>query len=185
MRRLLLIVLSTMLILCMAMACGCASSCNGEEWGIPEIPNEEQQVLKLSTGTKTLIIGESFTIKVSGVDGVTVEFKSDNESVATVNQTGLVTAVGIGEATIKVSADGQSKNCYIKVIEDTRIPTLRLNNVSKENGKYVLPIAFGESYALDFDIIFGGTFVEGSAQFESLDESVITTASSLASVTSL
>lgn len=173
MKRFLLIVLSIMLVLCMALACGCESSCNGEDWGIPELPNTSEQVLTLSTGTKTLIIGESFTLKVSGVDG-TPEFNSDTENVATVNQGGLVTAVGVGEATIKVSASGQSKNCYIKVIEDTRIPTLRFNNVAKENGKYVLPIASNEVYALDFDIIFGGAFVEGAVSFESQDESILT-----------
>ena len=168
----------------MAFAVGCAnkdgakgmSGCNGcsKEWGIPDLPDEEPEVMKLSTGVKTLIIGESFTIKVTGVGDATVTFSSDNENVATVDQTGLVTSVGIGEATIRVSAAGQSKNCYVTVIEDTRIPTLRFNNVDSEDGKYVLPLLQGESYALDYDIIFGGMFVEGSVQFESADENVAT-----------
>ncbi len=200
MRRRLLLFLTTILILCMAFVVGCApidslkessvgkffdsttgifkgmSGCNGcsKEWGIPDLPDEEPEVMKLSTGVKTLIIGESFTIKVTGVGDATVTFSSDNENVATVDQTGLVTSVGIGEATIRVSAAGQSKNCYVTVIEDTRIPTLRFNNVDSEDGKYVLPLLQGESYALDYDIIFGGMFVEGSVQFESVDENVAT-----------
>ena len=174
MRRKLLLFLTTVLILCVALSCGCKSSCNKEEWGIPELPSAEQEVLTLSTGVKTLIIGESFTIKVSGANGATVTFSSNNESVATVNQAGLVTSVGIGEATIRVSAGSQSRNCYVTVIEDTRIPTLRFNNVDKQNGKYVLALAQGESYALDYDIIFGGAFVNGSVQFESSDTSVVT-----------
>ena len=175
MRRKLLLFLTTVLILCVALSCGCKSSCNKEEeWGIPELPSAEQEVLTLSTGVKTLILGESFTIKVSGANGATVTFSSNNESVATVNQAGLVTSVGIGEATIKVTAGSQSRNCYVTVIEDTRIPTLRFNNVDKQNGKYVLALAQGESYALDYDIIFGGAFVNGSVQFESSDTSVVT-----------
>lgn len=170
MKRILLAILSIMLVLCVALTYGCNKK---EQWGIPTLPNTDEQVLTLSTGTKTLIIGESFALKVFGITDAIPEFNSNNESVATVNQNGLVAAVGVGEATIKVTVAGrQSKNCYIKVIEDTRIPILRFNNVAKENGKYVLPLGAGEEYALDYDIIFGGTFVEGTVLFESLDENV-------------
>jgi hypothetical protein len=80
MKRILLLILSTMLAFCVVLACGCSSSCNGNgKLGIPTLPDAEEQVLTLSTGTKTLIIGESFTLKVSGVSD-SIEFKSDTEA---------------------------------------------------------------------------------------------------------
>ena len=47
--------------------------------------------------------------------GTTVAWSSDNEEVATVDQTGLVTAVGTGTANITAEAGGQSASCAVTV----------------------------------------------------------------------
>ena len=47
--------------------------------------------------------------------GSTVTWFSDNEEVATVDQTGLVTAVGTGTANITAEAGGQSASCAVTV----------------------------------------------------------------------
>ena len=70
MKKILLTILSIMLVLCLAFAYGCGN----KELGVPKLPNGEEQVLTLSTGTKTLVVGESFTLKVSGVNETTIEF---------------------------------------------------------------------------------------------------------------
>lgn len=46
-----------------------------------------------------------------------VTFTSDNDEVATVNSSGLVTAVAEGEATITVTADGKTDTATINVTE--------------------------------------------------------------------
>lgn len=48
-----------------------------------------------------------------------VIYYSDNEAVATVSDSGLITAVGVGTATITASAGGKSDTVVITVIEDT------------------------------------------------------------------
>ena len=63
--------------------------------------------------------------------GMTLEWKSDNESVATVDDNGLVTTVGEGEATITVTVNGM----YTTVYKLTVLPTIDIPaflNVRKE-----------------------------------------------------
>ena len=48
-----------------------------------------------------------------------VIYYSDNEAVATVSASGLITAVGVGTATITASAGGKSDTVVFTVIEDT------------------------------------------------------------------
>ena len=58
---------------------------------------------------------EYLTATVDPADAIPT-WSSDNESVATVSQSGKVTAVGNGTATIRVSADnGKNASCYVTV----------------------------------------------------------------------
>lgn len=45
----------------------------------------------------------------------TVTWRSENEKIATVSDTGLVTAVGVGDTTITATAGGKSGSCTVKV----------------------------------------------------------------------
>lgn len=54
------------------------------------------------------------TVEPEGT-GSTVAWSSDNEKVATVDETGLVTAVGKGTANISATAGGQSASCKVTV----------------------------------------------------------------------
>lgn len=78
--------------------------------------------IELSHTQKNLIIGETFAINVSiSATGSTAEFPisymSENRSVATVNQNGLVTAVGVGQTNIVVRAGSKSAYCKVTVDE--------------------------------------------------------------------
>ena len=54
--------------------------------------------------TKTIKVGENFELGATVNSGATISYSSDNEAVATVDQTGKVTAVAEGTATITASA---------------------------------------------------------------------------------
>lgn len=62
-----------------------------------------------------------YSILPSNATNVAVEWESDNEDVAVVDQTGKVTAVSPGEATITVTTDdgGFTDTCDVQVIEST------------------------------------------------------------------
>jgi len=67
-----------------------------------------------------------------------IEWKSDNEDVATVDDTGLVTAHRKGIATITASSGGISDNCTI-VCPDQPMTGIRMSDCVVEFGKIVAP----------------------------------------------
>ena len=67
-----------------------------------------------TTGSKTIHIGETLQI-TSSVQGVT--YKSSDEKVATVDQTGKVTAVAAGTATISAEKEGYRKGSMSVTVE--------------------------------------------------------------------
>lgn len=66
--------------------------------------------------SKTLYVGESFTIGYKVKPPVSPVFESQSPGVATVDQSGRVTAVAGGEAKIKVSAHGIDLYCTVMVV---------------------------------------------------------------------
>jgi len=80
---------------------------------------------------KTLIVEE--TVQLTAKEGETaltgVEWKSSNEAVATVDQTGKVTAVGPGDASISATKEGYNKGSIsIKVNRPTPVAALHFED---------------------------------------------------------
>lgn len=59
--------------------------------------------------------GETFKLSVSGASG-TPEYSTSNSAYATVSSTGTVKAISPGTATIKVTVDGKTLECIVRVI---------------------------------------------------------------------
>ena len=82
---------------------------------------EDAQVtgIKLNTTSSNLNVGDTLklkeTVSTIGNPSYTVTWKSSNTNVATVDATGLVTAINEGTATITASVLGYSASCTIKV----------------------------------------------------------------------
>lgn len=57
----------------------------------------------------------TYQLRVSGGDGQNYTWVSDNTSVATVSESGLVTKVGSGRCNITVTSGGQSASCIVRV----------------------------------------------------------------------
>ena len=55
------------------------------------------------------------TIAVEGAQGQTPTFRSSDSKIATVDANGQVTANGVGQAVITVTAGGKSAQCYVNV----------------------------------------------------------------------
>ena len=175
MKKFLIIVLSLLFLICTGLTAACSGSCSNEtepDKEFPDVPAAEAEIMQLTIASKTIAVGDTFTIKVLGVDGTVPTFASDNQNVATVDATGKVTSIAIGEATITVSANGQSRNCYITVVAETRIPVLKVNNVIKKDGQYLLPIGIDDVYPLDVSLLFGGVAVAGQIHYTSTDTGV-------------
>ena len=93
--------------------------------------------LRLSETSKTLdLAGEKeFTLipTLPGEESFTCEWNSNNEKVATVSN-GVVTAVGVGVATITAIYDSYSATCTVTVedstVTDTRVDLTKANNAA-------------------------------------------------------
>ena len=78
------------------------------------------------------------TVSVTGATG-TVSYASLNKSIATVNSSGVVTYVGPGTATIRVSATGNENidskyvDCQVNCVEDTYTCTITKPTISQSN----------------------------------------------------
>ena len=71
---------------------------------VPETTSQQQKInVTAAGGVKTLLVGETVQLSAD-VDGVT--WSSASANIATVDDSGLVTAVALGSATIKASKDG-------------------------------------------------------------------------------
>ena len=93
--------------------------------------------VSLSQPSAEMIIGETLQLQVSispsNATDKTVFWGSSKQSVATVSNTGLVSAVSEGSSTITVSAGGKSATCQITVSKGTvDVSSITLNETSIE-----------------------------------------------------
>lgn len=79
----------------------------------------ELKKLRLSAPEKTLDVGGQmrleYALEPESVTGVTVAFSSNKEDVATVDESGLVTAVGRGKVTITAAAQDGKKRASVRL----------------------------------------------------------------------
>lgn len=97
--------------------------CKGDDKNNPEdpgtTPTTDAQVV-ISPKTLEVAVGAQEKLRAAlnpSKDGVTISYKSDNEEIATVSASGLVTGVAGGTANIIASAEGyKSDTCVVTVI---------------------------------------------------------------------
>lgn len=74
----------------------------------------EAATAKLNKKTLTIMVGDTYTLKVKKASGK-IKWKSSKKSVATVSSKGKVTAKKTGSATITAKVSGKKLTCKVKV----------------------------------------------------------------------
>lgn len=101
---------------CAALCCGWLLSGCSEDSGT-DTPSLE--TISLNKHALSLEVGGQETLTVSVVpetiEGLVFEWSSSNTGVATVDGSGVVKAVAVGEAVVKVSCEGKSDECTVTV----------------------------------------------------------------------
>lgn len=75
---------------------------------------------KLKLDKSTIILGEGYTVELKALNATSkVKFKSSNETVAMVNEKGIITGGVVGRAVITAEDDGTNITCtvYVKQVE--------------------------------------------------------------------
>jgi len=80
----------------------------------PSTPVVSNTDAKLNREDMTLSVGESFQMKLSGVTA-SLTWSIGNSNVATVSSGGVVKGVAPGTTTLKVTWNGQSRECIVRV----------------------------------------------------------------------
>lgn len=75
----------------------------------------EGETITLNKTTLTLTPEKTHQLKVTGADGEEITWASSDEMIATVDNTGLVTAVAIGETEITATVKGKTLTCKVTV----------------------------------------------------------------------
>lgn len=87
----------------------------------PKDPTTTDLKVTVSPKTLEIAVGDQGKLRAAvtpATEGVTIEFVSDNEAIATVNASGLVTGVAAGTANIIAKAQGAvSDTCVVSVVD--------------------------------------------------------------------
>lgn len=136
---------------------------------VQEAPADSESI-EIVAAQRRLVVGQTLplTVTVASQGAVLegpVEYSSSDESVASVDQEGLVTAVAVGEAVIKAVADGMEAEYPVEVTEEfttdglgveytfEMLRDLPAGIVSGENGTYTvnasMTLADGDRLVMD------------------------------------
>ncbi len=130
MKKRLLLLIS---ILCLAFACLFTACSDGGEdsssgGGTQKLPTAPLGLTLDKTETSLLLGEETYLVAYyQAREGEQISFTSENDTVATVNAEGLITAQNIGETTITVTYGEQKAECKVKVISGGYLPSLHFN----------------------------------------------------------
>lgn len=94
------------------------AGCAGEKPDPGDGQTETNYTLQLTPDSLALTVGETGTLTATltpADDSESFDWRSKDESVATVDNSGVVTAVSPGSTVVSVSAKGQSKQCTVVV----------------------------------------------------------------------
>ena len=127
----------------------------------------------LSDKEKVLTLGETYQINATyfingGNENVNFSYKSLNTDVATVSSSGLVTAVGVGEAIIEINYE-KSKS-LLKIIVEAGQESSLLGLIIKDK---MISLYEDDQYEIKYDVRLNGQIVELPATYSDYDSSII------------
>ena len=74
--------------------------------------------IRINSTSITLKTGDSYQLNATTSEAAAIAWSSTNEEVATVTQSGLVTAIKEGNATIRATSNGKSVSCEVTVSDE-------------------------------------------------------------------
>ncbi len=129
---------------------------------------DDNRTVILSESEIEVVRGETHTLSAKlSVGKADFVWTSSDESVATVDEKGVVTAHSLGTATITATTDDKSAFCEITVVLPANIPVF-------EDDRQELFILQTNTFAINSKVLYNGEEVEADVTFASDDESIAT-----------
>ena len=127
----------------------------------------------LTAKEKTMTVGEKYQIQATYVieekeESVTLSYRSLDNSVATVSSTGLVEAVGVGEAIIQITYNTTKTLFKVIVKGNEELPLLGLNIVNESLSLYE-----GDQFEFKYETRLNGEVINLNATYYDFDTSII------------
>lgn len=144
---------------------GCKPTPQPEPEPKPDVPN-----MAFSVTTKSLYVGETYQTELTKLaDGENVtDYQSNNSGVATINAQGAVTAVSVGNATIKaVTNQGRQALMRIEVLSSDMVYVPYIAFSANP-----ISVAVGDTYAIDYVVSYMGKSVDATLEWSSSDEKI-------------
>ncbi len=121
---------------------------------------DEVSGIQITNNPETMVVGRSFSLKAQitpdGLQGRSITWKSSNKKVATVDETGNVTALHSGKTKITASCDGKKDICTIKV-NIKGIITIIDDDGSRKFMTKIMPIVRNKRVSISAAVVPGWT----------------------------
>ena len=168
-------------ILAACLALSVLFSCSGASVGVDEDKDIPVSSVSLSQATAEMLVGETVRliamVTPSNSTDKTVVWASSKQSVATIDQTGLLTAVAEGTSTVTASVGGKSATCTVTVSKAFKaVSEVILDIVEVE-------MRIGESFTLTATVKPDDA-TDKTVSWESSDPSVVTVSDGLVTAVS-
>lgn len=133
-------------------------------------------VISVTLDKKTMTLSEwetgTLTAEISGTEE-SVQWRSGNEQIATVDQSGKIQALKQGETTITAFIGDVSDTCTLTVLASDVEPALVINEVDEESG--LLIVSDVDPFNVNADVSWNGEKLSGaSLSWISDDETIVT-----------
>lgn len=163
-KKLLVITLVVLSLLCLALG-ACVTN-------PPDDDDDAPEMLKLNPNSVSLYVGNTAKSDVIGLqEGETVtDWLSNNETVATVDSNGIITAVAPGQTTVRATSSTERIALVKVTVLDNSflvVPYVKLNQTA-------LNLVVGGEYELQPQLTYDGQPVSGTFVWKTTDPAVVT-----------
>ncbi len=168
-KKLIVFLVLSVLVFAMFFTVGCGKN-KVDKQDVPPVSGIETD-FSLNYSAKELSLFETIQLRVKNYTDLSWE--SDNQSVASVDNNGLVTAQGFGTANIKASRGSDVDICVISVKDDGLVPAIKIN-VAEDSLSLVKSQGVSDSFKLECSVVFNGKeYSDGQFEYVLSNEGVV------------
>ena len=152
---------SVLLCVCFGFA-----ACKDDEEDDSQEEVQETTAFSLNMHLKEMSLYDTFTLTVKDYSDVT--WVSDNKEIVSVDEKGVVTANGYGQANVSATQGEQTDSCLIIVLDEGKVPEISVNTDGDE-----FALLQGDTFDLGCSIRFNEKyFTDGTFTYESSNPTV-------------